>query len=529
MLVALPAAGGSGRSGVCLEAPHPYPSRPLPSVIPRTDQLLKNPAALVALLALGQIVAWTLAPVLTHRAPPLDVVEGYMWGREWVIATYKHPALPSWVLEAGHTLTGAIGWPAYLTSQLFIAATFIFAYLLGRDMMGPRRAAAGTLLLTGIAFYAWPTPEFNHNVAETPFWAALPWAAWHAVERRRVGWWMLAGLLAAGGLYAKLTTALLIVTLAAWILWDARARQTLATPGPWIGLAVLLVLIAPLAVWLIAHDFLPLQYAAERSGQPHAGGIIMFLLSVGLNLVGVLLMLAFAGLVWPWRRLLGGKSAPEPPPTPVDPRALAYLVVLTFGPLAIAVTAALVSGSNLKSAWGSSMFNLAGLLAIALTNDRFDNVALRRIAAAAALILVVVPLAYAAVVAAGPWREGSPVRVTWPQAAISKRLTAVWERETGRPLRIVAGEDWIAGLVGITAKDRPSILNRGRLAYSPWITPERIEREGMLIVWDAAGWRIPPQLEPLMQGARTGEERFLWRKKEGSGDLVIGYAIVPPK
>jgi hypothetical protein len=118
--------------------------------------------------------------------------------------------------------------------------------------------------------------------------------------------------------------------------------------------------------------------------------------------------------------------------------------------------------------------------------------------------------------------------MTWPQKAISNRLAAVWARETGRPLRIVAGDDWIAGLVGITASDRPSILNRGNLTYAPWITPARIEREGMLIVWDAATRRIPPQLAPLLQG-RTGEERFHWRKSEGSGDLVIGYAIVRPK
>ena len=507
-------------------------SGPLPPrarVIRRLDQVLHNPPALVALLCVGQITVWTLAPTLTHRAPPLDVVEGYMWGREWVIATYKHPALPSWVLETTRILTGAVGWPAYLASQLFIAATFVFAYLLGRDMMGPRRAAAGTLLLTGIAFYAWPTPEFNHNVAETPFWAALPWALWHAVERRRIGWWALAGLLAAGGLYAKLTTALLIATLAAWMLWDGRARQCLATPGAWMGLAVFLIFVAPLAFWLVTHDFLPLKYAAERAGQSSVGGIPVFVLSVALNLVGVLAMLAFAGLVWPWRRFPAGKATIEPPPAPVAPRALTYLVVLTCGPVAITIVAGLITSSNLKSAWGSSMFNLAGLLAVALTNDRFDNAALRRIAAAAAFALIVVPVAYAIILAAGPWRAGAPVRVTWPQAAISKRLAAVWTRETGKPLRIVGGDDWIAGLVGITAKDRPSILNRGNLEYSPWITPDRIAREGMLIVWDDASWRVPPQLQHLMAGARTGEEWFHWRKKEGTGDLVIGYAIVPPR
>ena len=37
-----------------------------------------SPTVLVALMAGCQIVAWTLAPSLTHSSPPLDVVEGYI-------------------------------------------------------------------------------------------------------------------------------------------------------------------------------------------------------------------------------------------------------------------------------------------------------------------------------------------------------------------------------------------------------------------------------------------------------------------
>ena len=121
------------------------------------------------------------------------------------------------------------------------------------------------------------------------------------------------------------------------------------------------------------------------------------------------------------------------------------------------------------------------------------------------------------------------MRVSWPQAEISKRFAAIWARETGRPLRIVSGDNWVAGLVGISAKDRPSILNNGDPALSPWIGRERLEREGMLIVWEARSKRIPPALQSLVDAHAAGEERFRWRRSKVRGDLVIGYAIVPPK
>ena len=93
-----------------------------------------------------QFVGWTLAPALTHISVPLDVAEGYAWGREWVIATYKHPALPSWLLEGSRVLTGAIGWPAYVISQLFVVATFLIVYTpASRSSRGRRSSSITTL------------------------------------------------------------------------------------------------------------------------------------------------------------------------------------------------------------------------------------------------------------------------------------------------------------------------------------------------------------------------------------------------
>lgn len=484
---------------------------------------------LVGLFAGAQIVAWTLTPTFSHTAPPLDVVEGYMWGREWVIATYKHPALPSWFLEASRLLTGgAIGWPAYLLSQLFIAATFGLVFLLGRDMMGPARAAAGTLLLAGVAYYSWPTPEFNHNIAAAPFWAALALALWRAVDRSSRVWWMVLGAVAAGSLYAKLSAVLILAPAAAWIMLDARARASLATLGPWLGLAVFAVVVTPLAVWLIGHDFAPLTYAARRSAARSMIRVPVFFLDTTANVAGIVLLMAVAGLVGPWQRFADVGVAHQTGPE-IDDRARRFLMALTLGPLALAVIAALISQAGLKTAWGSSMFNLAGLLAVALTAHRFTHAALRRIAYSVACLLVVLPLGYAAAVKHAAHRpSGAGMRVNCPQRAIAERLGGTWTRETGLPLRIVAGEPRLAGLVGLTNKGLPSILTHGDITLSPWITPSRIDREGMLVVWEA-GRGIPPKLVPLPAFSKTGEEQFPFGCGEIRRELVIGYAIVPPK
>jgi len=483
--------------------------------------LMPHPAKLVALLAGGQLIAWTLAPTLTHSAPPLDVVEGYMWGREWVLATYKHPALPSWALEATRLLTGTVGWPAYLLSEACVAATFACVFLLGRELMGAERAAAGTLLLTGIAFYAWPTTEFNHNVAQMPIWAALPLLLWRAVQYGTAWRWLLVGALAALSLYAKLSSVLLLITLAAWLLYAQRAQ--LRTLGPWLAVIACALLLAPLVRWLIANDFVPLRYAAVRASADSPGGLLRFAGNEILDLIGLGAMLWIAGLIGPRR-------APYamPGPAPLAPGGVTYLAAITVLPLAIAMLGALASGTTLRAAWGSPMFNFAGLLAVALTGNRFGERALRRIAACAAALLIAMPLAYAIIVLNVPQWRGAPLRVSWPQAEISRRMTAIWRRRTAAPLRIVGGDDWIAGLVGISAPDQPSMLNKGRLGLTPWISAERLRRQGMLIVWDTNRPHIPPPLLPLVATGVRGEERIPWPDRS-RGDLAIGYVIVPPK
>jgi 4-amino-4-deoxy-L-arabinose transferase-like glycosyltransferase len=502
---------------------------PLPVGVLGSKFAWPAPAALVALFAVMQIVVWTLTPALTHTAPPLDVVEGYMWGREWVLATYKHPAMPSWVLEASRVATGAVGWPAYLASQLFIVTAFAFVFLLGRDMMGSARAAAGTLLLAGITYYAWATPEFNHNVASLPFWAGFAFVLWRAVERRSLVWWVLVGLFAACGLYAKLSTGVLLLTAAAWMLFDRDARRDIVSPGPWVALAVFAVLVTPLLRWLLANDFAPIRYAALRSSAQPMWHIPLFFVDMIANLSGMLLMLVIAGLVGPWRQAAVQAASQPPSARPVSDRAVQYLLFLTAGPVAVTVVGAILSANGLKSAWGSSMFNLIGLLAIALTADRFSAAALKRIAMGAAAFLVLVPLGYAAIVKLDAFRRfNANMRVNWEQGSIADRMGAVWLRETGQSLRIVSGDGWIAGLAGLTNANTPSILTNGSPVLSPWITRSRLEREGMLVVWDARTKRIPTELVPLVAAASTGEEKFSFAARKGMPEVVIGYAIVPP-
>ena len=483
-----------------------------------SERILSRPGHALVVLCAVQAVVWTLAPALTHSAPPLDVVEMLVWGREGVVATYKHPNLPGLLLEAVRRLSFGAFWPAYALAQTCVAASFIAVYLLGRDLLGPGRALAGTLLLTGIFYYSWPTPEMNHNLVQMPLWAWACLALWRSVQGGRIVWWLLLGVFAGLSLWAKYSSGLLLAAAGLWMLTDAHARAHLARIGPWAALAVFAVVAAPQAHFLIETDFLPLDYALARAGSGRAGGPLSFLLTQIADHAVFLLMALAAGLF--------GRGAARLPPE--EARARRFLGIMGLLPALLAALMAGATGMGLKDMWGMPMFNLSGLLLLAVLPGRFDGRRLARIAAMAAVLVAALPATYAASVLFRAERSDKPSRVVWPQDEIASRLLRAYESETGAMPRIVAGPVWEAGLVALAAPGAPSVSIDADERKSPWVLAEDIARKGALVVWQA-GSEPAPGLAALAAGPMLRHETFRWSGSATARPIRITWAIVRPR
>ena len=489
-------------------------------------RLYTRPLAFLSVLCAAQLLLWTLAPTLVNDSPPLDVVENVAWGKEWIISSYKNPTLSSVLLELARLLTGEYGWPSYLLSQLFICSTFVLVFLLGRQPFGTERALVGTLLLTGVYYFSWPTPEFNQDIAQMPLWAGVAFTLWRATETRRTGWWIGLALFAAAGMYAKLSTSVMLVAAAGWILFDGQTRRALTTSGPWIGLALFLIAVSPLAAWLIANEFAPLQYAASR-GRYHALSAPMFLLWQAIVMLPMIGMLGASGV------LTGNRtgSPTQPARSELEKRFVRYLAFMTVSPILIAVGMTAVANTGAKLMWGVPMLNLVGLLATSLTWHHFDSKALKRLVYCAMTVLAAVPAGYAAAVAYSPLLRGNPKRQNWPQAEIATRMGEIWTRATGQPLRIVAGRDnWLAGLVALSCCEAPpSMYTNADFALSPWITKERIDREGVLIVWQDGDLEMSAKLVQLIGSHERGIQHFKFPRFPQLAPINVRYAVLPPQ
>jgi len=469
----------------------------------------------------AQVVIWTVVPWFFAVSLPLDVVsDGLAWGHEWQWGYYKHPPLPSWVVEAFFDALGDIG--PFLLSQLAIAATYAFVFLTGRQLMPEREALIGTLLLAGVYYFSIPTPEFNHNVAQMPVWAWASWAYLLAIRTGRLRWWAMLGLAAGVAVLTKYASAVLFLAMLAHMLSTRKTAAAFATPGPYLALAVMLAVASPHLVWLVQNHFPTFGYAEARAG--HAAGLahrlfapFHFLLSQFVTLLPALIVAAAIGLL---------RAEPLPPR---DDGNFRFLVFLGLGPALITAVLALLSGFGIRDMWGAPMWNLTGLLIVYAMKPRWPEVSLRALYVWVAVLFVIMPFAYVVSTELAPdWRGGKPSRTQWPDRAMAATFSQAWQDATHTQLKIVASDGWLGGLIAMRTEPRASVFIDGDRRHAPWITPQRLAREGALVVWQTHGDESPPATLNLPGLRIMGVKTFAFPRQKRGKPLEVGWGIVAP-
>jgi 4-amino-4-deoxy-L-arabinose transferase-like glycosyltransferase len=497
-----------------------------------TALAIRWPAARVlwAFLAL-HVLIWSVLPALLQHNLPLDVIEQLAWGREWQIVYFKHPPLPAWIVESVAVVSG--GWPPalYLVGPLCSALSLFAIWRLGCAMLSPRRALLAVLAQEGVVYFTIFTPEFNHNVVLLPLWAALGLAGYRALfaagHRNAVlGRWAWFGTLAALGLLGKYTTVLLLLPLLLLAVLHPRLRRVWASPGPWLAMAVALLLLLPHLHGLWRIGFTPLLFPFQRAPGPvhwydHIVSPLLFALAQFGDIAAALL----AVVLLAWRR--SGEPVAVPPSTPPPPEQRAYLATLAWAPAGLAVAASVVLGLHLKDMWGYPMWCFIGLFLMAELAGAFTSGGLWRFGTVWLAILVTVPIVFAVQHTIGGRFTARPMRSAFPGPELARAVEQGWHAVVGTQLPIVAGDVWLAGNIAFYGRDRPAVFIDADPAKSPWITTLALARQGAVLVWPSSEGR-PVWLESFPSAQRQPPIALPYAPAHGHGPARFEWAILPP-
>ena len=155
----------------------------------------------LAFFLFAHLIVWTLIPSISNTNLPLDTIEALAWGSNLDWGYSKHPPVSAWLVRAFHQIFGNQDWAYYFLSQIFVVTTFFIVFKFSEDFLkNPILGLISILLLEGIYFYNFTTPEFNVNVCQLPFWALSVLYCWKGFEDNKTINWFLFGLFAALGI-----------------------------------------------------------------------------------------------------------------------------------------------------------------------------------------------------------------------------------------------------------------------------------------------------------------------------------------
>src|SRR5262249_35237388 len=289
--------------------------------------------------------------------------------------------------------------------------------------------------------------------------------------------WLLLGFALGMALWAKYFVVILAAPLALFLLLDRDARRALATPGPWVAVAVALVVMAPHILWLVRNDFLPFAYASARSVPSH--GVLDHLrhplVFAAAQLAALLPALAIAApLRWP---------RPAPAAVKADDFDRRIVALLAFGPAAPVIALSAATGRGLVAMWGYPLWLFLGLWVVMTVGAAIDRARLTRVVAVWAIVFVGLAAAFIADYTLLPKIDHRYRAAFFPGERLADGIATRFHAATGTPLRYVVGTMWAGGNIAHYSADRPRVLIDGDPRRAPWIDLADLEAQGAAVVW----------------------------------------------
>jgi len=252
----------------------------------------------------GLIVAGVLLRLATASWVGLGYGESYHFSGAIrpSLSYFDHPPLTFWLAGLSLKLFGQVG-PLVLRAPFIamFAGTTWLTFVVGRRLFGPWPGFYAALLLNLSAVFTLSTAIFVQPDGPLMFfWMACLWCLTRIVFPPRPArpwlWWAALGLSLGLAMLGKYHALFIPLGAGVFLLTRSDQRRLLASPGPYLALALALAVSSPVIIWNIEHNWISFLWQGGR-GVDSAGFRPDWLLR---NVVGQALLV----LPWLWLPLL---------------------------------------------------------------------------------------------------------------------------------------------------------------------------------------------------------------------------------
>ena len=392
------------------------------------------------------LILWTLVPSLTNNNLPLDTIEALAWGGNLDWGFNKHPPASAFFTELFFKMFANKDWAYYLLSQIFVVISFFIIFRFSQEFYKNKiYGFLSVLILEGIYFYNYTTPEFNVYISELPFWTLTVYFSYRAFSKDQFKDWFLLGFFAAIGILSHYLFSYLLLSITLFFIYEFFKNKKFNFKSL-IALEVFIIMIIPHLIWLVENDYITITYGLHRAGSganskelvDHVINPIIFLLKQIGILIPFWIMLYL--LVQKFKFKLNFKD-----------KKLIYLIFVNFVPIILIAITSLLTGAKIKTMWLTPFYLHFGLFFIYLYQEKINLKKLKGFTISFLFFFILSPIIYSTVSI-----SQKDKRTDYPGKQIANKIQYAWDQEIEDKINVVLGDEWHAGNLSYHLKSRPA-------------------------------------------------------------------------
>ena len=393
------------------------------------------------------LILWTLIPSLTNNNLPLDTIEHLAWGSNLDWGFNKHPPAVAFFLEIFYQIFGPQDWAYYLLSQIFVIIAFIVVFKFAEELFKNKiLSLVSVLLLEGIYFYNFTTPEFNVNICQLPFWALCVYYSWKLFDKRRINLMdcFLLGIFAAIGFLSKYLFIYLLIAIDLLFFYAIIIKKYQKFDFKFlVSVEVFFVLLVPHLVWLTNNDYATITYGLARTGLENSSLInhitypLIFLgKQIGI-LIPFFVMSFFLIKKFKFKVSLKDKK-------------LLFLIFINLVPIGLMFLTSMLTGSKIRTMWMTPFYLFFGVLIVYIFQAQINMNKLKSFMYGFIFLFFLSPILYGYISISKDNK-----RTDYPGKGIALKTQYVWGQQFNSEINVVYGNEWNAGNLSYHLKSRP--------------------------------------------------------------------------
>ena len=407
----------------------------------------KNTKNLFYIFLALHLFLWVCVPTFSNQNLPLDTIEALAWGSNLDWGFQKHPPLSAFFAELFYQIFGNQDWAYYFLSQIFVVIAFYVVWKFSEDFFkNSIFSLISVLLLEGIFFYNFTTPEFNVNICLLPFWSLSIYYCWQSYKNDKISNWILFGLFSALGFLSKYLFVYLLAGIKIFFIYyivkEKRFNLRYLIPA-----IIFFIVISPHLFWLEKNNYVTFVYALNRTGLENydiLNHLIYPFAFLGKQ-IGILIpfFLMSLFLLKKFKIKINFKD-----------KKLLFLLLINLVPIIFLFLTSLIFGVKIRTMWMTPFYLFFGVLIVYIFSSYINLKKIKNFYILFLVFFIISPVIYLYISI-----SQTNKRTDYPGKEIAYLVQKKWNNNFTNEISIIVGDEWYGGNLSYNLTSRPKWFN----------------------------------------------------------------------